>query len=244
MLEGLYSAAAGMAAQQQRMNAVANDLANVSTTGYKKERVGFRDLLYTQGGRGAGAQVFEGAGAAATQLGRTLDQGSLQNTGQQLDVAIQGPGFIRVKQANGTEALTRDGSLQLNAAGELITSSGDRVEPAVTLPKGTTPDQVTIGSNGVVTVAGRQIGTIQLVDVRSPEALTPAGDNLFTANAASGPIRGATGATLQQGYLEGSNVDMGDAMVDMMDSERSFQLASKAIQMQDDMAGIANSVKQ
>jgi flagellar basal-body rod protein FlgG len=244
MLEGLYSAAAGMAAQQERMNAVANDLANASTTGYKKERVGFRDLLYTQGGLGAGANVYEGAGAAATQLGRTLDQGSLQNTGRQLDVAIEGPGFLRVRQANGTMALTRDGSLQTNAAGELVTSSGARVEPPITLPPGTTPDQVQISGNGVVSVGGNQVGTLQLVDVRSPEALTPVGDSLFTTNRASGPIRGATGASLQQGYLEGSNVDMGDAMVDMMDSERSFQLASKAIQMQDDMAGIANAVKQ
>src|SRR5256885_16801446 len=96
MLEGLYSAAAGMAAQQQRLDAVATGLANVNTTGYKKERVGFRDLLYTQAGRGAGTQVFEGAGAAATDLGRTQEQGSLKTTGRMLDVAVQGAGFIRV----------------------------------------------------------------------------------------------------------------------------------------------------
>jgi flagellar basal-body rod protein FlgG len=243
MLEGLYSAAAGMAAQQQRLDAVANDIANVSTTGYKKERIGFRDLLYTAAGRGAAAQVYEGAGAAADQLGRSVEQGTLQQTDRQLDVAIEGPGYIRVRH-NGAVALTRDGSLQVNAAGQLMTSAGDLVEPAVTLPKGTTPDQVTIGPNGVVTVAGKQVGTIQLVTVRSPEALTPIGTSLFTAGTASGPIQAATGAQLHQGYLEGSNVDVGDAMVDMMDSQRSFQLASKAIQMQDEMAGIANGVKQ
>jgi flagellar basal-body rod protein FlgG len=242
MLEGLYSAAAGMAAQQQRLDAVANDLANVNTTGYKKERVGFRDLLYTQGGRGAGAQVYEGAGAAATQLGRTLEQGTLQNTARSLDVAIEGQGFIRVLH-NGTAALTRDGSLQVNAAGKLMTSSGDYVQPAITLPAGTSADDVAIAGNGVVSVRGTQVGTIQLVTVRSPEALTPIGDNLFTANAASGAVQTAGGATLHQGFLEASNVDMGDAMVDMMQSQRSFQLASKAIQMQDEMAGIANGVK-
>jgi flagellar basal-body rod protein FlgG len=244
MLEGLYSAAAGMAAQQQRLDAVANDLANVNTTGYKKERVGFKDLLYTQAGRGAGTQVFEGAGAAATNLGRTLEQGSLQNTGRMLDVAISGQGFIRVNH-NGQIALTRDGSLQVNAQGRLMTSSGDYVQPNITVPAGTSPDDITIGKNGVVTVKGAQVGTIQLVTVPSPEGLTPIGDNLFQPGAASGAIRAAAnGSTLEQGLLEGSNVDMADAMVDMMNSQRSFQLASKAISMQDEMAGIANGVKQ
>ena len=244
MLEGLYSAAAGMAAQQQRMDAVANDLANVSTTGYKKVRVGFRDLLYTQAGKAAGTGVREGAGSASTELGRTLEQGSLQNTGRMLDVAIQGQAFLRVRQPNGTVGLTRDGSLQVNARGQLVSSSGARVLPALTIPAGTSQDQISIATDGTVTVAGKSVGTIRLVGVRSPEGLTPVGDNLFTASAASGPVRNATGATLQQGFLEGSNVDLGDAMVDMMDSQRSFQLASKAIQMQDEMAGIANGVKQ
>jgi flagellar basal-body rod protein FlgG len=244
MLEGLYSAAAGMAAQQQRMDAVANDLANVSTTGYKKVRVGFRDLLYSQAVKAAGSGVGEGAGAAATQLGRTQEQGSLQNTGRMLDVAIQGQAFLRVRQPNGSVGLTRDGSLQLNARGQLVTSTGGRVQPAITVPAGTSPDQISIATDGTVNVAGKTVGKLQLVTVQSPEALTPAGDNLFTARAASGAIRNARGATLQQGFLEGSNVDLGDAMVDMMDSQRSFQLASKAIQMQDEMAGIANGVKQ
>jgi flagellar basal-body rod protein FlgG len=244
MLEGLYSAAAGMAAQQQRMDAVANDLANVSTTGYKKVRVGFRDLLYSQAPKAAANGVREGAGAAATQLGRTVEQGALQNTGRMLDVAIQGQGFLRVRQPNGTVALTRDGSLQLNARGQLVTSTGARVQPAITVAPGTSPDDISIATDGTVTVKGRQVGRLELVTVRSPEALAPVGDNLFTANAASGPVTGATGATLQQGFLEGSNVDLGDAMVDMMDSQRSFQLASRAIQMQDEMAGIANGVKQ
>jgi flagellar basal-body rod protein FlgG len=243
MLEGLYSAAAGMAAQQQRLDAVSNDIANVSTTGYKKERIGFRDLLYSVAGRGAAAAVREGAGSAADSLGRSLEQGTLQQTDRQLDVAIEGPGFIRVRH-NGAVALTRDGSLQVNAGGQLMTSTGDLVEPAITLPQGTTSDQVSIGPNGVVTVAGRQVGTIQLVGVRSPEGLTPIGSSLFAPSAASGPVQAATGTQLHQGYLESSNVDIGDAMVDMMDSQRSFQLASKAIQMQDEMAGIANGVKQ
>src|SRR3954453_14415245 len=243
MLEGLYSAAAGMAAQQQRMDAVANDLANVSTTGYKKLRVGFRDLLYSQAPKAAAQGVRVGAGAAAGQLGRSLEQGSLQNTGRMLDVAIQGQGFIRVTQ-NGQVALTRDGSLQVNAQGRLMTGSGDYVQPNITVPAGTSPDDITIGKNGVVSVKGTQVGTIQMVTVPSPEGLTPIGDNLFQPGAASGAVRAANGATLEQGFLEASNVDMADAMVDMMNSQRSFQLASKAISMQDEMAGIANGVKQ
>lgn len=244
MLEGLYSAAAGMAAQQQHMDAVANDLANVDTTGYKSLRLGFRDLLYTQAGKAAANNVYVGAGAAADQLGRSLEQGALQNTGRMLDVAIEGQGFFEVRLANGTTALTRDGSFQLNSAGQLVDSTGNRVLPPITVPRGTTEDQVTIAPNGSVTVAGKQVGRLSLVTVNSPEGLTPAGDNLFTAGAASGAARPATGATLQQGYLEGSNVDMGDAMVAMIDAQRSFEMASKAIQMQDEMAGIANGVKQ
>jgi flagellar basal-body rod protein FlgG len=244
MLEGLYSAAAGMAAQQQHMDAVANDMANVDTTGYKSVRVGFRDLLYTQAGKAAGAGVDAGAGAAADQLGRSLEQGAMQNTGRQLDVAIAGQGFFQVRTANGKTALTRDGSFHTDAQGRLVTSSGLRLQPGITVPQGVDPDQVTITSTGVVTAAGKQIGKLNLVTVRSPEGLLPAGDNLFTATAASGSARAAGGATLQQGYLEGSNVDMSDAMVGMMDAQRGFEMASKAIQMQDDMASIANGIKQ
>ncbi len=245
MLEGLYSAAAGMAAQQQHMDAVAGDLANVDTTGYKSLRVGFRDLLYTQAGRAAGARVDVGAGAAADQLGRSLQQGAFQNTGRMLDVAIGGDGFFQVRLPNGTTALTRDGSFQLDRSGRLVTSTGARVEPAITVPAGTTEDQVSIASDGTVSVAGRNLGRLRVVSVRSPEGLTPVGDNLFTAGSASGPVRAAAaGTTLQQGYLEASNVDMADAMVAMMDAQRGFEMASKAIQMQDEMAGIANGVKQ
>jgi flagellar basal-body rod protein FlgG len=243
MLEGLYSAAAGMAAQQQHMDAVANDLANVDTTGYKSVRVGFRDLLYTQAGKAAGARVNVGAGARADQLGRSLEQGALQTTGRMLDVAIAGQGYFQVRTAGGKVALTRDGNFHLDANGRLVTSSGARVQPAITVPAGTSDDQVTIATDGTVTAAGRQVGKLRLVTVRSPEGLAPAGDNLFTTTAASGAVRAATGTNLQQGYLEGSNVDMADAMVGMMDAQRGFEMASKAIQMQDEMAGIANQVK-
>ena len=245
MLEGLYSAAAGMAAQQQRIDGVSNDLANASTTGYKHVRVGFRDLLYNAQGGSAGPTVLAGAGAAAGFIGRSQEQGAMQTTGQPLDVAIQGPGFFQVTRPDGSTALTRDGSLRLDALGRLTTQAGDLLQPAITVPRGTTADQLSIGTDGTVRAGtGRALGRIELVNVPAPDGLPPLGGNLFAATAQSGAATPAgNDTTLRQGMLEGSNVDVGDAMVDMIDAQRSFQLASKAIQMQDQMLEIANQVK-
>ncbi len=247
MLEGLYSAAAGMAAQQERIDGISNDLANASTTGYKSVRIGFRDLLYSAQGNGAGPTVAAGAGAAASIFGRSQAQGALQDTGQPLDLAIQGSGYFQVRRADGSTALTRDGSLRLDSLGRLATQDGDLLQPPIAVPRGTTPEQVSVGSDGTVRVgSGRALGLIQLVDVPAPDGLQPLGGNLFAANAASGPasaVGANTGTTLRQGALEGSNVDVGDAMVDMMDAERSFQMSSKAIQMQDQMLEVADQVK-
>lgn len=245
MLEGLYSAAAGMAAQQERIDGISNDLANASTTGYKHVRVGFRDLLYVAQGNGAGPRVAAGAGSAASIFGRSQEQGALQDTGQPLDLAIQGPGYFQVKRPDGSLALTRDGSLRLDALGRLTTQDGDVLQPEIRAPSGTTPDQLSIGSDGTVRGPnGRALGRIQLVDVPAPDSLQPLGSNLFAASASSGQPTAVTAATtLRQGALEGSNVDVGDAMVDMIDAQRSFQMASKAIQMQDQMLEVANQVK-
>ncbi len=245
MLEGLYSAAAGMAAQQQRIDGVSNDLANASTTGYKHVRVGFRDLLYNAQGGAAGPTVLAGAGAAAGFIGRSQEQGALQTTDQPLDVAIQGPGFLQVKRPDGSLALTRDGSLRLDADGRLTTKDGLIVQPQITVPRGTAPDQLSIAADGTVRAgAGRALGRIDLVTVRSPDGLQALGGNLFAANAQSGAATPAGPDTsLRQGVLEGSNVDVGDAMVDMIDAQRSFQMTSKAIQMQDQMLEVANQVK-
>src|SRR5918997_3479740 len=134
MLEGLRTAAAGMKAQQFKLDAVSNDLANANTTGYKRLRVGFRDLVYTQTGRSSAQGPQTGAGAAAVDAGRAFGQGALQRTEQPFDVAIQGEGFIRVRLPDGRQALTRDGSLRVDEAGKLVTSSGGIVQPAVNLP--------------------------------------------------------------------------------------------------------------
>jgi flagellar basal-body rod protein FlgG len=242
MLEGLYTAAAGMAAQQQRMDALSNDVANVNTSGYKRVRVGFRDLVYQANGPNG---VRTGAGSAAIQLGRGYEQGAFQKTDQPFDLAIEGDGYFQVREAStGQIALTRNGSMQVDATGQVVTAQGDRLVPPIQLPRGVDPSTVTIGPDGTVSSGGRTLGQIQLVTVPAPTGLSPAGNGYYTVTAASGGVRRATTATLHQGGLEASNVSLADAMVDMMDAQRSYSMASKAIHMQDQMMEIANGVKQ
>jgi flagellar basal-body rod protein FlgG len=243
VLEGLYSAAAGMAAQQQRMDHLANDVANVNTAGYKHVRTGFRDLVYGQQSRGAAATVTGGSGAAAQIVGRSFEQGALRETGQPLDVALQGPGFLQVVTAQGQQALTRDGALRITNTGQLVTSTGARLVPAITFPAGTNMNEVSIATDGTITASGQVIGQLRAVDVPAPQGLTSVGDNLFIANAQSGAPRASAATTYAGGYLEGSNSDLADSMVDMMDAQKAFELASKAIHQQDDMMGIANGIK-
>lgn len=242
MLEGLYTAAAGMAAQQQRMDSLANDVANVNTSGYKAVRTGFRDLVYAQSGRGAAGNVTTGAGSALQTVGRSFAQGALRQTGQPLDVALEGPGFLQVRTPDGQLALTRDGSLRVTNTGQLVTSTGARVVPPINFPAGVSLNEVAVARDGTITAGNRTIGRLVAVDVTSPQALTPAGDNLFVANAQSGAPR-AVETTFAGGYLEGSNVQLADAMVDMMNSQRAYELASRAVRQQDEMAGIANGIR-
>jgi flagellar basal-body rod protein FlgG len=244
MLEGLHSAAAGMAAQQQRLDAVANDLANASTTGYKHQRVGFRDLVYDQTGRSSAQGVRTGSGAAAVDAGRSFGQGALQRTDRPLDVAIQGEGFLHVRLPDGRDALTRDGGLHIDGARNLTTSTGALVQPAIKVPAGVPEDQVSIGGDGTVLAAGRRIGRLDVLTVRSEAGLLSAGDNAFVATPASGPaVAAPRTTTLTQGALESSNTDVAEAMVAMIESQRAFQMASKAISTADEMMGIANQVK-
>jgi flagellar basal-body rod protein FlgG len=244
MLSGLNTAAAGMAAQQQRMDAVANDLANANTTGYKHQRVGFRDLVYEQTGRSSAQGVRTGSGAAAVDAGRAFAQGVLQRTDRPLDVAIQGEGFLRIRLADGRDALTRDGGLHIDGARRLVTNTGAYVQPDVTVPAGISESQISIGPDGTVLADRQAIGKLDLVTVRSLQGLISVGDNAFVTSPESGPTVAAPAATvLTQGALESSNTDMANAMVAMIESQRAFQLASKAITTADEMMGIANQVK-
>lgn len=243
MLEGLRTAAAGMAAQQQKLDAVANDLANANTTGYKRLRVGFADLLYERGGRPAtSAEAQLGTGVRAVSVGRTFQQGNLRETGSPLDVALEGEGFIAVELADGRAALTRDGDLHVDGQRRLVTSFGGSV--GVTIPAGVAESEISIGPDGTVLAAGQQVGRISVVTVRSPRNLDSAGDNAFVATAASGAATAAPAATtLRQGALEASNTDMAQAMTDMIEAQRGYQLTSRAISTADQMMEIANGVK-
>jgi flagellar basal-body rod protein FlgG len=244
MLEGMYAAASGMNAQQQQIDAIGNDLANASTTGYKAERVSFRDLLYNQVDQ-AGTTTAAGAGAAAETIGANQSQGAIQSTGDPLDLAIEGPGYFTVKRADGTTALTRDGAFQSDAQGRLTTAEGDLLQPPITLPKGVSPSEVSIGPDGTVRGpgAGRVLGKISLVTVASPDHLLSAGGSLFTTNAASGAPRPLAESTIHQGALEESNVDTGTEMVKMISTQRSYQLESSAIQTENQMLSIANQLR-
>jgi flagellar basal-body rod protein FlgG len=167
----------------------------------------------------------------------------MRETGNPLDVAIEGEGFLRVRRADGTDALTRDGSLRIDPRGRLTTQRGELVQPAITVPAGTNESAVSIGADGTVSANNRPVGRIQLVNVRSPESLDVIGENLYRTTAASGAATNAAAARLTQGSIEASNVDVGDSMTEMIDAQRSFQLASRAVQMQDQMLQIANQVK-
>lgn len=242
MLEGMYTAAAGMAAQQQRLDAVAGDLANVNTTGYKKLRVAFRDLVYTPTGPGAQPGVQEGAGSAAALVGRGSAQGALQRTERPLDIALGGPGFLRVTNAQGQQVLTRDGALQVDNQNRLVTLGGHRT--GITLPAGAGADAVKIAKDGGVVADGQAVGRLDLVNVNAPGGLLAQGDNTFATTDASGPaVAAGTATVVEQGALEASNVDVGEAFTEMIESQRAYELGSRAIKMQDELLGIANGVK-
>lgn len=243
MLQGLYAAASGMEAQQTQFDAISNDLANIDTTGYQAEQVGFQDLLYSGAGDASGSPVATGTGSAASIVGRDLSQGPIQPTGRSLDVAINGPGYLQVRRDDGTIGLTRDGALQQDAQGQLTNADGNPLVPPVRIPSGIDAGSVKIAANGTVTAGSTTLGRIALVVVPAPNGLAPVGNSLLVATAASGATRPATGSSLQQGALEGSNVDVNQAMTQMISSQRSYQMASQAIQYQDQMLQIANGIK-
>jgi flagellar basal-body rod protein FlgG len=241
MLEGLYSAASGMEAQQQQFNAISNDMANLDTPGYQSTVVGFHDLLYSNGAYGS--TVPTGAGAAASIVGRDQSQGAIQTTNRQLDVAVQGHGYLEVRRPDGSIGLTRNGRLELNSKRQLTNQEGMLVQPPITIPAGVSTDQVTIGADGTVEAAGKRVGKISVVDVPAPDGLVADGDSVFSATAASGAIRTAKNATLQQGALEGSNVNIGDEMAKMATAQQEYAMGSQAIQYQAQMMSIGNQIK-
>ena len=238
MNPALWAAKTGLDAQQTRMAVVSNNLANVNTTGFKKSRAVFEDLLYqnvtqvgastTQNTQAAsGLELGTGVRVVATE--KTYTQGNLDQTGNALDLAINGRGFFQVLMPDGTVAYTRAGDLQMNATGQLVTSSGYTVQPAITIPQGA--QSITIGNDGTVSaqLAGQSapttVGNLQLADFVNPAGLQPRGENLLSESASSGTAQTGTPGqnglgTLQQGAVESSNVNVVEEMVNMIETQR------------------------
>jgi flagellar basal-body rod protein FlgG len=238
MANGIYTAAAGMAAQQARLDAIANDLANSSTVGYKTQRVAFRDLVYNvENG------VAVGSGVATVDAGRTFATGSFEDSKDPMSLAIDGEGFFQVKRADGSIALTRAGNFQIDSNGSVVMPTGEALVPPIKVPKNTRPQDIAVSSNGTVTVKGKTIGRINIVNVAAPNALLSAGSNMYLPTKASGPATAANVTTLRQGELESSNVDAPTAMTELMDAQQTFSLSSRAMQVQDQLMQIANEIK-
>jgi flagellar basal-body rod protein FlgG len=253
MIRSLYIAKTGLDAQQTQLDITSNNLANVGTSGFKKSRAVFEDLLY-QTVRQPGAQSTQqtqlptglqiGTGVRPVASERIFTQGNLTQTGNQLDVAVNGQGFLQVTLPDGTIAYTRDGSLHQDAQGQLVTSSGYAVSPAITIPANA--QSVTIGVDGTVSVtqqgqaAATQVGSIQLANFINPSGLEARGENLYIETAASGtPTANTPGTnglgTLKQGYVETSNVNVVEELVNMIQTQRAYEINSKAIQTSDQM---------
>jgi flagellar basal-body rod protein FlgG len=241
MLEGLYSAAAGMSAQQEQLNAIGNDLANLSTSGYKSERVAFSDLLYDPVNM-AGTVTTAGDGAKATLIGRGETQGAITETGNPLDLAIEGSGYFEVKRPNGQTVLTRNGNFGVDATGTIVNQEGNRLTPPIKLPPGVSPSEVSISTDGAVTIGTRTLGQIKLVSVTAPEHMLADGSSDLIPTTASGAPHPATGR-IHQGALEASNVNMAGEMALMVSTQRAFQMNSTSIQTDSQMMSIANQLR-
>lgn len=256
----MYSAASGMYAQELYIDMIANNLANVNTTGFKKSRIEFQDLLY-ETLRGAGAPNSQGTiGPIEMQIGhgtksvgiqKILNQGPIVTTYNPLDLAIKGDGFFQVTQLDGTMAYTRDGSFKLSSDGKIVTSDGYSLEPALVIPN--EASEISIRPDGTLAVVmhgsneSEEIGQIELVRFINPAALTSIGQNLYVANNNSGePILGSPGVEglghLEQGYLENSNVEVVSEMVNMIAAQRAYEINSKAIKTAHDMLSTANNL--
>ncbi|OGT04040.1 MAG: flagellar basal-body rod protein FlgG [Gallionellales bacterium RBG_16_57_15] len=253
MIRSLWISKTGLDAQQTQMDVISNNLANVSTSGFKRSRAVFEDLLY-QTLRQPGAQSSQqtqvpsglqiGTGVRPVATERIHTQGNLQLTGNQLDVAIQGAGFFQVQMPDGTTAYSRDGSFQIDSQGQLVTANGFAIQPALTIPANAI--NVSIGRDGLVSVtqpgvtAPVQVGSLQLATFINPAGLQSLGDNLYQETASSGTpatnVPGTNGSgLLNQNYVETSNVNVVEELVNMIQTQRAYEINSKAIQTSDQM---------
>ncbi len=263
MIRALYSAASGMTAQQLNVDNIANNLANANTTGFKARRAQFQDLLYqsmVQPGAASGQSTQVPAGL---QLGLgtkpsgneiIFTQGNFSSTGNPLDLVIQGNGFFQVTQPNGTLAYTRDGSFQMDKDGNIVTSSGDLLQPQITVPA--SAQSITVAGDGTVTytlpgqAASQKAGQITLATFQNPAGMNGLGQNLYAPTDASGnAVVGAPGSTdgagtLLQGYIEQSNVSIVQEFINLITAQRAYEANSKVVKAADEMYQQANNLKQ
>ncbi|HDL00748.1 MAG TPA: flagellar basal-body rod protein FlgG [candidate division Zixibacteria bacterium] len=261
MIKAMRTAATGMVAQQMNVDNIANNLANVNTTGFKKSKIEFQDILY-QKYRKAGTATAVGSivpnelsigyGTRAVATNRMFTIGNLQLTGNPLDIAIAGDGFLQIQHPDGSTVYSRDGALKITGDGSVVTSEGYKLLPEITIPEDAT--SVSIGSDGAVQVlqygsdTPTDVGQIELARFINPSGLEAIGRNLLVQTGASGdpiidiPSQSGLG-TIDQGYLEMSNVDVVDEMVNMIVAQRAYEMNSKAITTADDMSQIANNLK-
>lgn len=261
MLRSLYIAATGMEAQKLNIDVITNNLANVNTVGFKKSRADFQELLYqnlkTPGATSAeGAQIPSGIqvglGVRPVAVQKLFMQGDFVNTGNSLDLSIEGDGFFQILMPDGTIAYSRAGAFKLDSEGRIVNSDGYPLEPAITVPADTL--DITVGSDGKVTVlqsgnaTPTEIGQIELARFINPGGLKSGGRNLFMPTASSGeaitgnPASEGLG-TISQGFVEMSNVNIVEEMVNMILSQRAYEINSKAIQTSDEMLQVANNLR-
>lgn len=255
----LWVSKTGLEAQSNRLATISNNLANVNTTGFKRDRAIFEDLIY-QNVRQAGAQTSQdtqlpsglmlGTGVRTVATEKMHTQGNILQTSNKLDVAIQGRGFFQIQKSNGDIAYSRNGGFQISSEGIIVTASGYPVQPAITVPPNAA--SLTIGNDGAVSITTpgiaqpQQIGQIQLADFINPGGLQPVGENLFLETTASGaPVIANPGSnnvgSLIQGALEGSNVNVVEELVNMIETQRAYEMNSKAISTMDEMLQYVNN---
>ncbi|ACH40754.1 flagellar basal body rod protein FlgG [Citrifermentans bemidjiense Bem] len=261
MIRALWTAASGMQAQQLNIDVVANNLANAATTGFKKSRADFQDLMYqTEKTTGAPATnattiptgIQVGLGVRPGAVTKVFTTGNIIATGNELDLAIQGDGFLQVQQSDGSTAYTRAGAFKRDGQGRVVTSDGQPVIPEVLIPSNAT--RVTVGTDGTVSVqqagqtAATTVGTLQLASFSNPAGLNAIGKNLFLPTDSSGAATTGTAGqnglgTIEQGFLENSNVSIMEEMVSMIVGQRAYEINSKAIQASDEMLQQAAGLK-